>query len=347
MRISYPLGAAVMAVAFWACAAAPAPSHRAPEVDESIPRLPLLRAGRSLHFRGYSKTDISQPNLAPAPQVGFLLSRLLIEEEDGQGGFTLKEENTLYSADGNSLSRLGTPRDRRTRLIHVNPAEGGVRMEPQITRPPTETRSRARALTVRTTDDGFGLNAASRSAAGLASLILSPTTFASLAAGETVLHDFDFWLVKSTPGEDLGIVAAGPQPAAPPADARGRVRGQTEYKPLGREPFGVTWRPPLPPVGVTMEAPVQQPDEQVELTALAVAVKMDLTVEWRPGPDGTQARGLARHDRMTWTILDATGEPLILAYDGTVELEIGDGAASSRREAYLFRRLDRIEEGSP
>ncbi|TDI45339.1 MAG: hypothetical protein E2P00_03585 [Acidobacteria bacterium] len=336
-----------MAVALWACAAAPAPSHSAPEGRESIPRLPLLRAGRSLHFRGYSKTDISQPNLAPAPQVGYLLSRLLIKEVDGHGGFTLEEENALYSAEGNSLSRLGTPRDRRTRLIHINPAEGRVRMEFQITRPPAGSRSRARALTVRTTDDGLGLNAAARSAAGLATLVLPPATFAALAAGETVVHDFDFWLVKGSPGEDLGIVAAEPQPAPPPADARGRVRGHTEYRPLGREPFRVTWRQTLPPADVAMEAPVQQPDEQVELSALAVAVKMDLTVEWRPGPDGKRARGLARHDRMTWTILDSVDEPLILASDGTLELEIGEGAGSSSRKAYMFRRLDRVEEGSP
>ena len=334
-----------MAVALWACAAAPAPSHRAPEVNETISRLPLLRPGRSLHFRGYSKTDISQPNLAPAPQVGYLLSRLLIEGEDGQGGFTLKEENSVYSADGNSLSRLGTPRERRTRVIHINPAAGQVRMEPLIARPPAE--SRGRALTVLTTDDGFGLNAASRSAAGLTTMILPPATFASLAAGETVLHDFDFWLVKGTPGEDLGIMAAVPPPAAPPVGARGRVRGHTQYRPLGREPLKVTWRLPLPPVDITVDTPVQEPDVQVELTGLAVAVKMDLTVEWLAGPDGNRAQGLARHDRMTWTVLDTAAEPVILAYDGTLELEIGDGAAASRREAYVFRRLDLVEEGSP
>ncbi len=336
-----------MAIALWACAAAPAPSQRAPEMDESMSRLPLLRTGRSLHFRGYSKTDISQPNLAPAPQVGFLLSRLLVEKEDGQGGFTLEEENSLYSADGNSLSRLGTPRDRRTRIIQVHPAEGRMRMEPQTSRPPEGSRNPARPLTVRTTDDGFGLNAASRHAAGLASLVLPPAIFASLAAGETVLHEFDFWLVKGMPGEDLGVVAAAVQPTGPPADARGRVRGQTEYRSLGREPFSVTWRPPLPPAGGGMEAPVQQPDEPVDLPALAVAVKMDLTVEWLPGPGGNRPRGLVRHDRMTWTILDAASEPMILAYDGTLELKIGDGAAGSSREAYLFRRLDRVEEGSP
>jgi len=347
MRISLPVGVAVMAAVLWACAAAPAPSAPPPEADESVSRLPLLRIGRSLHFRGRSKTDLSQPDVAPNPMVGFLLSQLLVTGEDGEGRFTLEEQNGIYSADGTSLDRLGTARDQRTRIIHIDPAAGRVSMEPQITRPPSGTSRRSRALAVRTTDDGFGLNAAARSAAGLTSVILPPAVFASLAAGETVVHDFDFWLVSSTPGEDLGVLTAVPPATAPPAGARGRVRGRTELKPLDQEPFKVTWRMPLSPAERHEATPVQRPDEQFDLPGLAVAVNMNLTVQWLPGTDGTRPPGLTRADHMTWTVLRSTGEPLVLAYDGTVELVIGDGDRSSRREAYLFRRLDRVEEASP
>ena len=342
------LSAAVTALALWAGLLVPAAMARTEETAPAaaaITEPPLARMGRTLHFRGRSQLTTSQPNLKPAPQVGFLLSRLQVVAVDPDGDLTLHEDNTVYAADGETMDRLGSPRDRRTRELQVHPATARVRMGTQMTRPPEGASRRNRPLPINMTDDGFGLNAAARTAVGLASLILPAEDFAALAAGETVSRTFDFWLVRQDPRLDRVVVPATAS-AEPPDGAEGRVQGTTMFRPQGREPFSLLWRRPLP-AAVPGGVPATSPDQRLELPALSVAVSVDLTVGRLAGAGGRRPPGLRRRDRLTWTVLHRQEEPWLLAMDGIVELEIGEGADATLREAFIARSLYQVTTTSP
>ena len=277
-----------------AVAAPVQPQAAGKESSDSI--LPLVQTGRTLHFRGRSRHSTSHANLAPAPQVAFVLSHLEVVEQDAEGWFVLEEENILHSADGDSMARLGSPRDRRTRRIRVDPASGRMIPGPQHTRPPEEDSRQNRPLEITRTDDGFGLNAEARTATGLSSLVLPADLFAPLARDETVVREFDFWLVREDPRQDRRVVPVDAGAGSPPAGAEGRVRGTTRLRPRGREPFSLNWRRPAPPAAADSPAPASSPDQRVTLEAMVVKVHLDLVMDWLPGADGSVPPAVRRQD---------------------------------------------------
>jgi hypothetical protein len=344
--ISSPRYGLIPAALLLVAATVPVPDQAA-GTDPSDAFLPLVRVGRTLHFRGRSRHSTSHANLAPAPQVAFVLSHLEVVKRDGEGWFVLAEKNILSSADGDSMALLGSPRDVRTRRIRVDPASGRLLPGPQYTRPPQEDSRQKRPLEITRTDDGFGLNAEARTATGLASLILPAEIFAPLFRDETVIREFDFWLVREDPRQDRRVVPVNPGGGTPPAGAEGRVRGTTRLRPRGREPFSLNWRRPAQPVASDGAAPASSPDQRVTLEAMAVAVHLDLVMDWLPGVDGSIPPAVRRQDRMTWIVLADPGEPWILEADGSVVMEVGALPKTTRREAYLSRTLDLVSEGRP
>jgi hypothetical protein len=308
--------------------------------------LPLVRAGRTLHFRSRSRQTTSQANQAPAPQVAFVLSLLEVVEKDDEGWFTLEESNTLYAADGDSMGRLGSARDQRTRRIRVEPASGRLSPGPQFTRPPEEDSRQSRPLEITRTDDGFGLNAEARTAVGLSSLLLPAGMYAPLAREESVSLTFDFWLVKDDPRKDHTVVPVVTPGEPPPPGADGHVQGTTQLRPRGRETFHLTRRAPAA-MDDSSPATDSSPDQRLSLPALAISVHMDLTIQWLPRLDGSVPRGIQRQDRMAWTVLADPGEPWILEADGSVQMEVGEPPGNTSRKASMSRRLDLVSDGLP
>jgi len=315
--------------------------------DPATSILPLVRPGRTLHFLGRSRHSTSHANLAPLPQVAFVRSHLKVVERDDEGWLVLAEENVLYSADGDSMGRLGTPRDRRTRRIRVEPASGRLAPEAQYTRPPEEDSRQSRPLAITRSDDGFGLNPEARTAVGLSSLILPAYMYAPLARDETVIREFDFWLVREDPRQDRLVVPVAKEGGKPPANTEGRVRGTTRLRPRGPETFSFNLRQEAGPAWPAGEAPESTPDRRVSVEALAVSVHVDLVMEWQPGPQGSIPPAVRREDRMTWIVLADPGEPWILEADGRVNMEVGVAPDNTSRKASLSRRLDLVTQGLP
>jgi hypothetical protein len=328
--------ALALALAIGACAGVPPPA--AADEEPAGPVVgSLVQPGRVLHFRGRTSLSLSRADRPPAPQVGYALTRLRALEERSDGALVLEEESFLHSADGESLGQLANPRDRRTRRLVVDPAAGRLQAGPAISAPPPGPAGREREFEVRFTDDGLGLNAAARDAAGLATLLLDPETFRRLAAGEEIEREFDFWLVRDDPLADRVVMPVAGAPSEPDG-AEGRVRGRTVLRPLGPETHPVDWRPTPPADGRP-----PRPDRRVELPALGVAASVRLEILRPDGPGGAYRTDIRRQDSLTWVVLDDPGAPWIVAWDGLVDWQRGAGAKAELREAYLSRTLFRVE----
>jgi hypothetical protein len=330
-----------------AAALAPPAGSATADKDPCTSILPLVRTGRTLHFLGRSRHSTSHANLAPTPQVAFVRSSLQVVEKDAEGWFVLAEENVLYSADGDSMGRLGSPRDRRTRRVRVEPGTGSLAPEAQYTRPPEEDSRQSRPLEITRTDDGFGLNAEARTAVGLSSLILPDYMYSPLAGDEIVVRDFDFWLVREDPREDRRVVPVGENGGRAPAGAEGRVRGTARLRPRGRESFSLNWRHQPGPADHEGAAPQTSPDRRVTVEAMAVSVHVNLVMDWLPDREGSIPPAVRREDRMTWIVLAEPGEPWILEADGSVTMEVGEAPDNTIRKASLYRRLDLVKQGLP
>jgi hypothetical protein len=90
---------------------------------------------------------------------------------------------------------------------------------------------------------------------------------------------------------------------------------------------------------------VALPDRRVEIPALRVEVESELEIE-RFGGSMESAGRSRRRDRLSWTVHHAPQEPWILAWEGTVADERGNPDEAVRREAFLSRALQRVEESS-
>jgi hypothetical protein len=306
---------------------------------------PLLRPGRILHFRGRSTLDVSRQFQAPAPRVGYVFATLQILEERADGSLVLQAENFLYGAEGRTPDRLSTPTERSTQVLVLTHPGFDIQAENSSTAARLSGGHYASDLPVHFTSDGFGLNAGAREAAGLYSLALPTEVFRRLAAGETVTRDLDFFLVREDPLSDRVVAPAGD--GKRPEAAETRVRGRTVLRPAGRETYATDWRFPAPPLPADPSQPpeVAIPDRRVEIPALRVEVEADFEIERFGGTTGSASRS-RRRDRLSWTVHHAPQEPWILAWEGTVADETGDPEKAVRREAFLSRALQRVEESS-
>ncbi len=330
-----------------AAAACSSPAHlpeAGPQGDRSAEPvlLPLLQPGRVLSFRGRSVLDLSAPDQAPAPRVGALFTRLRLLGQDGDT-LRLSEESELAAADGESAAVLSAPRERRRLVFRVDAAAGEVALEEHTTAP-RHGEGYGEPVSVPFTDDGFGLNAAARRAAGLVSLTLPARWMADLAAGRSVHLAPDFFMVRRDPLADRQVLEAVPDGTVPDG-AEIRVRGETVLRPAGREPFPVDQRfPPPPPPGDPQSPPeAARPDARRELPALRVEVDARLEIRRARDPE---APATWRRDRLTWLVLDAPGPAWLLHVEGTVETRRGDGADEVHRSAFISRTLQRLEETS-
>ncbi len=308
--------------------------------------VPLVRPGRTLHYRARSTVTTSRPDQRPAPQVGFVLSRLEVVNRDESGWLHLRETSTLHAADGQTMDRLGAPQDRRTRDLRVQPEEtGGLIAGLPLTLPPESAgRRNQQPLPVAFSDDGFGLNDAARAAVGMPSLLLPPGDFQELAAGRTVQRSFDFWMVREDPLRDRVVVPLAEE-AARPAAAESRIRGSLTLRPGNVASHRLLWRRPVP-ASVPGGLPPRAPDQEIHLEALSVEMTLNLTASRFPR-QGPPPPAMRRADRMTWVVLNRAEEPWLLAGDGTIDMTVGEGERAVHREGYLSRSLHQVSSGSP
>jgi hypothetical protein len=297
------------------------------------------------HFRGRSTLEVSQPLLAPAPQVGLLLATLRVVEEDAGGRLVLRAENHIYAADGETPARLSSPLERRTQLVAVERPAFEISGEKRTIAHHLAGGGYDRELQTPFTSDGFGLNAGARREVYLFSLALPSSVFAQLAAGQVVTHEFDFFLVRDDPLADRVVQPVSGSGAERPVAAEARIRGRTVARPSGREPYPVDWRFPAPLAAADSPRPPEtaRPDRRLELPALRIEVEAEMEIE-RFERTGAVRSATQRRDRLTWTVHDDRAEPWILAWEGTVADESGTVEDAVRREAYLSRALYRIEE---
>jgi hypothetical protein len=259
----------------------------------------------------------------------------------------LQAENYLYGAEGRTPDRLSSPSDRRTQLLVLSRPGFDIRVEERTTAARLSGGGYATELPLRFTSDGFGLNAGAREAAGLYSLALPTEVFQQLMAGQTVARDLDFYLVREDPLSDRVVVTAAASGGKRPEGAETRIRGRSVLRPAGRETYAVDWRIAAPPLPADpSQAPeVAIPDRRVEIPALRVEVEAEFDIERLAGSTGSDSHA-RRRDRLSWVVHHAPQEPWILASEGTVADETGDPSDPVRRDAFLSRALERVEESS-
>jgi hypothetical protein len=296
----------------------------------------LATPGRVLVYHARSRITISAPEKPSRFVSARSTARQLFSAVRPGGGWRLRVDSLMWSGEDDRAGGEELPFERRREILGVDPLTFRAVVEKRTSEARRSGGEWGRPLDSRLGDDGFGLSFAARSEALLFTVAVPRDLFARLSAGEVVRHEFDFFLVRTDPTADRVVVDAGR--GAAPAGAEWRIHGSTVLRPGARETMPL--HAPVPG-GPTPAEPASAP---ASLACLRVNVASRSVIDALREGAGAEGR-TSRADDLTWSVLDSGAEPWLLAVEGTVRSETGEGGHVVVQDAFMARTLQRIESG--